>query len=129
MLHLFQLFSPGASAAIIEVPYIVLRKTIHFILYAVLTFLLYRAFRGEREKKWDLRWAFSSAVIAVSYGWLDEFLQTFILDRNGSVLDAVIDSIGVLFALGITAVRANRNKFNEKNVDQDQKGELSQETL
>ncbi len=64
--------------------------------------------------KWDIRWAVYSGIIAIGYGFLDEFLQTFVPTRNGSIIDSVINSTGAFFALGLMAVKAKRNEFDEK---------------
>ena len=115
LLHVFQMFSPDVSAAAIEVPYIIIRKSIHFVEYAVLTFLMFRAFRGENPKKWDIRWAVYSGVITIGYGFLDEFLQTFVPTRNGSIIDSVINSAGAFFALGMIGLKAKKKDYDEKN--------------
>ncbi len=121
LLSLFQLFISDVSASTIEVPYIIIRKSIHFVEYAILTFLMYRAFRGDNFKKWDLRWAVYTGIIAVGYGFLDEFLQTFIPSRNGSILDCVINSVGVFAALGKIGGMAKKDS-DEKNPCFAQKG-------
>ena len=122
LLNVFRLFSPDVSAAAIEIPYIVIRKSIHFVEYAILTLLMFRAFRGEGIKKWDLRWAIYSGVIAIGYGFLDEFLQTFVPTRNGSVFDSVINSAGACFSLGIIGFKAKKKDNDGKNPSFAQKG-------
>ncbi len=121
LLSLFQLFNPDVSASTIHMPYIIIRKSIHFVEYAILTFLMFRAFRGENPKKWDMRWAIYTGVITVGYGFLDEFLQTFVPTRNGSILDSVINSAGVFAALGMIGSKAKKDS-DEKNPCYDQKG-------
>lgn len=110
LLNVFRMFLPDVSAAAIEVPYIIIRKLIHFVEYAILTFIMFRAFRGENPKKWDIKWAVYSGVITIGYGFLDEFLQTFVPTRNGSIIDSVINSAGAFFALGLMAVKAKKNE-------------------
>jgi len=122
LFHVFRMFSPDISATAFGIPYIVIRKSIHFVEYAILTFLMFRAFRGENFKKWDIRWAVYSGVIAIGYGFLDEFLQTFIPTRNGSIIDGVINSAGAFFALGLMAVKAKKNESDEKHSCLAQKG-------
>jgi VanZ family protein len=122
LLNVFRIFSPDVSAAAIQVPYIVIRKSIHFVEYAILTYLLFRAFRGENIIKWNIRWAIYSGVITIGYGFLDEFLQTFVPTRNGSILDSLINSAGAFFVLGVLAAKARKNEANEKNICLAQKG-------
>ena len=114
LLSVFGIFFQDISASSIEVPYIIIRKSIHFVEYAVLTFFLFRAFRGDSSKKWEMKWAVYSGVISISYGFLDEFLQTFVSTRNGSIFDGIIDSAGVMFALGILGIKAKKQDFDEK---------------
>lgn len=115
LFNVFKMFSLDISAAAIEVPYIVIRKSIHFVEYAILTFLMFRALRGESTKKWEIKWAVYSGAITIGYGFLDEFLQTFVPTRNGSIIDSVINSAGAFFALGLMAVKAKKNESDEKH--------------
>jgi VanZ family protein len=101
-------FLPNASNPTIETLYIVSRKSFHFIEYAILAFLLIRAFRGSQKRIWSWRWAVSSGLVTIGYGLLDEFVQTFIPSRNGSLLDWAVDSAGALFALGIMAIKREK---------------------
>ena len=91
---------PHSDQAEIDLLHIGVRKCFHFLNYAFLTFLLYRAFcRNERVGRPE--WILYAGVIAVGYGVLDEFVQNFIPSRTGSVYDWLIDSMGVAFVLGI----------------------------
>ena len=92
---------PGISFDTLGTIYIIIRKTMHFIEYAILAFLLYRAFRGTQKRRWSLSWAIQAAAIAVPFGFLDEYLQSFVPNRRGSPLDWGIDSFGVLAALTV----------------------------
>ena len=91
---------PGAGGGFYEVSYIIFRKSLHFLEYGILAFLLYRAFRGEKRIRWGARWAVSAGAVAVVYGFLDEFLQSFVPDRNGSPIDWGVDTAGILTILG-----------------------------
>ena len=75
------------------------KKLAHFLIYAVLYILLFRAFA-------TLRWAGQSArrphllpmLIAILYAISDEIHQTFVPSRDGTIRDVCIDSAGVLMA-------------------------------
>jgi VanZ family protein len=97
---LIRWFFPGASNADVEMIHIVIRKAGHFMEYALLAFLLFRAFRG-RSKTMNLRWILYAGGIAVSYGALDEYLQTMTPLRSGEVYDWMIDTSGVVAVLSI----------------------------
>jgi len=74
----------------------VLRKIAHILEYAILNFLLIRAFTAEGlgYKKAII----SSAIIAMLYAFSDEYHQTFVFGREGKLKDVGIDSIGILLS-------------------------------
>ena len=72
----------------------ILRKIAHILEYAILTFLL---IRGLRQEKLNIRKIIIfSLIFAVFYALTDEYHQTFILGRQGTLRDVGIDSIGIL---------------------------------
>lgn len=85
------------------------RKAAHFIEYAVLAALLFRAFRADSALRWRLRWAAASMCIAVAWAFLDEYHQAFTIRRGGSVHDALLDASGGLFALIVIAIVNRRS--------------------
>lgn len=93
--------------------YIVFRKSLHFVEYAVLAYLMYRAFRGGSCNKWKVRWAALAGLLSIGYGFMDELLQSFIPSRNGSVMDFFIDMAGVVFVLGIVYRQKGHPQFPE----------------
>ena len=96
---------PRASAATLEVAYIVFRKGLHFVEYGLLAFLLYRAFRAVRGIERSPRSLVLAGIVAAAYGLLDEFLQTFVPTRTGSALDWAVDSAGIVTVLAVIAWR------------------------
>ena len=105
----FRWLAPAASEAALGAAYIVFRKSLHFVEYGFLVLLLYRAFRGGRGPLWSKRAAALAAAGAVAYGFLDEFLQSFVPNRYGSPLDWAVDTAGILAALALVA-RAGRRR-------------------
>jgi lipopolysaccharide/colanic/teichoic acid biosynthesis glycosyltransferase/VanZ family protein len=97
----FQWVVPHASAHTVGLAYIIFRKTLHFIEYGLLAFLLYRAFRGGRGPFWSKRAGLMAAAAAVAYGFLDEFLQSFVPNRFGSSFDWAVDSAGILTVIAL----------------------------
>ena len=91
-----------------EVVYIIFRKSLHFIEYAVLAFLLYRAFQAGRPERWRFSWVWPAGLVAAAYALLDEGLQTIVPDRNGSLIDAAIDCAGILAMLGLIFSRRDK---------------------
>jgi len=83
---------------------LILRKIVHITEFAILTFLFMRAFKENVSFKKAL---ILSLVLAFLYAISDEYHQTFISGREGTVRDVLIDSIGIL---GIGAWTKYKNK-------------------
>jgi VanZ family protein len=71
-----------------------LRKLAHLTVFAVLTVLLVRAFRLHVARATHA-WLLAMLVAAV-YACSDEWHQTFVPGREGTVRDIVIDCLGVV---------------------------------
>jgi len=97
-----------ASWHVAGVAYIIFRKSGHFVTYGLMAFLLYRAFRAGRRPCLRTAWILRAGVAAAAYGFLDEFLQSFVPNRTGSVVDWAVDCAGIALALVLTARRARR---------------------
>ena len=87
----------------------ILRKIAHILEYAILTFLLIRAF--TKEKLTNKKIAIYSIVFAIFYAFTDEYHQTFIQGRQGSLKDAGIDSIGILIMAWLWYIRNRKGRF------------------
>jgi VanZ family protein len=70
----------------------------HFVGYAVLGFLLYRAFNGGLES-WNRRAAGLAILTGFLYAVSDELHQLFVPGREAEVYDVMVDSGGVIGAL------------------------------
>ena len=86
------------------------RKSAHFIEYAILAALLFRAFRADSRFAWRFRWFIYSLMTIVAWALLDEFHQTLTHRRGGSIYDSMLDSSGGLFALLIIRLLSLRKK-------------------
>lgn len=84
-----------------------LRKCAHAAEYAVLAGLLARAFNGTWTLGPAASWLLPAAA-ALAYAASDEFHQTFVPKRSGSVLDVAIDAAGI--AAFFLAARVLRGK-------------------
>lgn len=93
---------------------IILRKGAHFVEFAILAILLWRAFYGGYKfyPRYAFWWVF---ILAALYGASDEFHQTFVVGRTGKVIDAIYDAASILFMVEILVVAACR-KIIWKNV-------------
>jgi len=89
------------------------RKLIHAGEYALLCFLWWRALRCRMPPAGSLGLAFA---LAVAYGALDEYHQTFVAGRNGSPVDVGIDALGA--ALAVLGIRSRlRRSGSAANAD------------
>lgn len=91
----------GMGAQRFGVFHIVLRKTGHFVGYAMLSFFLFRSWRGTFPRlstRWCLQWATLAFVCTALVASLDEFHQTFLPSRTGTFRDAILDSSAALIA-------------------------------
>lgn len=70
-----------------------LRKGIHVGEYAVLGFLFYRTL-APNGPRYSLKHALVAVLFTVGFGGFDEWRQTFIPGRSGSLLDVAIDALG-----------------------------------
>ncbi len=76
-------------------------KSLHIIEYAILFFLLFRAFHTASTV--SLQQAFYlSLILSILYGVSDEMHQTFVPTRGGSPRDVIIDTIGILLCFMYT---------------------------
>jgi len=105
---IFLWFAPHASNQTIATLNYAIRKSAHFIEYAGLSALLFRAFRADGPLRWRFKWAAYSFVSIVSWALLDELHQTFTETRTGSIWDSLLDSSGGLFSLLLIALYSVR---------------------
>jgi VanZ family protein len=80
----------------------ILRKLAHVTVYAVLTILVYRALQlhlARPTHAWLL-----VMLIAALYACSDEWHQTFVPGRVGSVRDVAIDGLGIMGALALASL-------------------------
>lgn len=79
-----------------------LRKTGHVIGYAVLSLLFYRAWKATilvpGVPRWSIVWARIAFTMTALVASLDEWHQTFLPSRTGTIWDVVLDSSAALVA-------------------------------
>jgi VanZ family protein len=79
-----------------------IRKGGHVVGYAILSILLFRAWRatlpGAGNAKWTLRWANIALLGTALVASLDEWHQSFIPSRTGRWQDVVLDTTAALGA-------------------------------
>ena len=80
---------PDVSPEVVQAAHFLIRKAAHVFEYAVLAILWRRATGGT----------WSALALAVLTASLDEFRQSFIPTRTGSVYDVLLDGTGAAVAL------------------------------
>jgi len=100
-LRFLRLFSRTVNDHTLGLVYTIARKSGHVIEYAVLAYLLFRAFRRGRRDRWNWNWAIAAGLLAAAYGALDEYIQTLVPGRHGSPLDWGVDVAAILLVLVI----------------------------
>jgi len=83
-------------------------KTLHMIEYAMLFFMLFRAIHKTFNKLSQTHALILAMILALLYGITDEFHQTFVPTREGSIRDVGIDSIGILLCFQYTKYNLSR---------------------
>ncbi|MFN3648354.1 MAG: VanZ family protein [Armatimonadota bacterium] len=100
--RLVALFSPAMaeslSPAAIELANKAVRKSGHFLSYALLAVLDARPFR-EPGKPLAPRWGWAAWLAATAWAAVDEFHQSFDPSRGGVVEDVFLDSAGAAFGV------------------------------
>ncbi len=95
-----------------------IRKTAHFVEYAVLGGLLFGCYAVYTRR---VKWSFLPLVGVVFVPFLDELLQTQISGRAGMLADVLLDISGglvglILVALPVWLIRRKKEKVWEKKV-------------
>jgi VanZ family protein len=92
---------PGHSEAELVSLHVLVRKAGHFLEYAVLAFLARRAFVTSSHDFIRRRWFELALSLVVVNSLLDEWHQSFVPSRTGSIYDSFIDIAGGLTVLVI----------------------------
>jgi VanZ family protein len=99
------LFGEGPEQPSISTGEGLFRKSAHFLEYALLAILWFRALRGDDASQWRWSWFLLALLATVVWASLDELQQGFIsTQRTGTPWDVLIDATGALTALLIIYV-------------------------
>jgi VanZ family protein len=99
---------PDISEERLNLVHFIVRKAAHFTEYAILAILAARAFLGSSRLTLRRRWLVVSLAVVVVYALSDEYHQTFVPSRTGSIYDSFIDIAGGLAALLFFTLRRKR---------------------
>lgn len=99
---------PGISEEGLRFGHFVVRKMGHFTEYAIFALLAARAFAHAAHDFLHRRWFLNAFLLIALYSLSDEFHQSFVPTRTGSVYDSLIDMSGGLTALALYALWRGR---------------------
>jgi VanZ family protein len=101
---------PGISEEQLQFAHFITRKAAHFTEYAILAWLVARAFATSSIKALSRHWFLFSLLLVIIYSLSDEYHQTFVPSRTGSIYDSLIDMSGGLTALLLYTLWRRRRK-------------------
>jgi VanZ family protein len=78
-------------------------KTLHFLAYFLLGFLLWIAIHPFKKVEWRKSRVWWTLFVIVCYGTLDELLQAY-MSRSSSIYDFIADISGATFALILLSI-------------------------
>jgi len=79
----------------------VMRKIGHVVGYGTLSLLAFRSFRASARNvhaRWSLVWPRNAVVLTAAVASLDEWHQTFIPSRTGTIHDVILDTTAAIAA-------------------------------
>jgi VanZ family protein len=91
----------GLTPEQFEPVHAVIRKTGHVVGYGTLSVLAFRSFRASARQvhaRWSLAWARNAILFTAAVASLDEWHQTFIPSRTGTIYDVMLDSCAAIAA-------------------------------
>jgi len=105
---------PDISAASLAHAHFITRKLAHFAEYALLALLAARAFTTSSYATLRRVWFAASLLLAIAYSLFDEYHQSLVPSRTGTIWDSLIDSAGGLTALLILAQWRTRSRAGKE---------------
>ncbi len=108
---------PGLSDGTVHTIVVCVRKCAHLTEYAVLAWLIWRPLnaRGPGEgREWRWSRAVLALLLAALYAASDEYHQTYVPSRQGSVADVALDTCGA--AAGLAARYGLHRLVGEKKL-------------
>ena len=104
---------PHISEATVETVHFLIRKASHFSEYALLALLAARAFLTSSRATLARRWWLAAFALVACVSLLDEYHQSFVPSREGSIYDSLLDMTGGACALACAALWLRRRKAGD----------------
>src|SRR5215216_1778225 len=106
---LLWLFPDISEASLVYVHFLV-RKAAHFTEYAVLALFAARAFRTSARTALRRRWWPAAFALVACVALVDEYHQSFLPSRTGTIYDSLLDIAGGAAALACAALWLARRR-------------------
>jgi VanZ family protein len=95
-----------------------LRKTGHVVGYLTLSVLLFRSWRATFPRlstRWCLQWATVALLSTALVAMLDEWHQSYLPSRTGTIRDVILDSAAALIAqIAVFAILRRQSSRTDK---------------
>jgi VanZ family protein len=112
---LLWLFPEISEESLASVHFLV-RKAAHFSEYALLALLAARAFRTSHREKLRRLWGLAAFALVACVALVDEYHQSFLASRTGTIYDSLLDMTGGAAALACAGLwLARRRKERGKS--------------
>ena len=95
---------PDISEAALGQAHFLVRKAAHFTEYALLALLAARAFRTSSHAALARHWRLASFALVASVALVDEYHQSFVPTRTGTIYDSLLDMAGGATALACASL-------------------------
>jgi len=101
---------PTMPAQWFETVHFFIRKTAHFTVYGILSWLAFFAWRFTllAPRRWTFTWSALALAVTFCVASLDELHQSFIPSRTASARDVILDVTGALFFQAVIAILLRR---------------------
>jgi len=101
---------PAMSSQGFETLHFFIRKSAHFTVYGILSWLAFFAWRFTvpAPRRWTFTWSGLALAVTFFTGSLDELHQSFIPSRTASFRDVMLDVTGALFFQAVIAIVLTR---------------------
>ena len=109
---IIEFFFPSAAPDTFLIVHAFIRKTAHFVEYALLAVFAARAFLGSSARLLSRYWYASSILFALIVAAIDETSQSANLSCTGSGWDVLLDLSGGIAAICILWIARNRWPVN-----------------
>jgi VanZ family protein len=107
---------PDISEGSLDYAHFLIRKAAHFSEYALLALLAARAFRTSHKERLRRLWWLAAFALVACVALADEYHQSFLPSRTGTIYDSLLDMTGGAAALACAGLwlARGRGKFRPR---------------